>query len=153
MTSRFTADYIAIKGTLSTYSGSIPHENARIVFIGPANALDYLSRLLSCVVGLLARPRLLGVSVGIHREKLSLDVILDALQGLARGSIVTIDQGLEAVNRLDRVPALPGANQVLLEIQNQLVSILCELGELGLLVTDRGDFGILDYLLDTVLII
>lgn len=134
------------------YSGPGAHEYACIIFIGPAYALDYLSRLLSCVVGLLARPRLLGVSIGIHREELSLDIVLNAPECLARSRIITIDQGLEAINCLDRVPALPGTYKVLLEIRYQFMPILCEPGELGLLVIDRGDLSILDDLLDTVLL-
>jgi hypothetical protein len=93
------------------------------------------------------------VSVGIHREKLSLDIVLNALESLARGRIITVDQGLEAINRLDRVTTLPGTYEVLLEIRNQLVPILCEPGKLGLLVSDRGDLSILDDLLDTALLI
>ncbi len=93
------------------------------------------------------------MSIGIHRKKFSLDVVLYALECLARSRIITIDQGLEAVHRLDRVPALPCANQVLLEIRNQLVPILCKPGELGLLVIDRRDLCILDDLLDTGLLI
>jgi hypothetical protein len=65
------------------------------------------------------------VSVGIHREELSLDIVLNALESLARGRIITVDQGLEAINRLDRVTTLPGTYEVLLEIRNQLVPILC----------------------------
>jgi hypothetical protein len=64
------------------------------------------------------------VSIGIHREELSLDVVLNAPECLARSRIITIDQGLEAINCLYRVPALPGTYEVLLEIRNQLVPIL-----------------------------
>ena len=93
------------------------------------------------------------MSVGIHREKLSLHIVLNAPERLARGRIITVDQGLEAINSLDRVPTLPGTYEVLLEIRNQLVPILCKPGELGLLLSDRGDLSILDDLLDTALLI
>ena len=58
------------------------------------------------------------MSVGIHREKLSLDIVLNALESLARGRIITVDQRLEAINCLDRVTTLPGTYEVLLEIRN-----------------------------------
>ena len=79
VTSKLTEDYIIINN-LRAYSSSIPDKDECVVLIRSAHSLDNGSALLSCIVRLLTRATLLGVSVCIHGKDFVLNVVLDEPQ-------------------------------------------------------------------------